>query len=61
MDDDKKMDILKILWLITDIIILMAALYLFVMGDSTEKIIGLIGFVLVVVEAILYKQKRILQ
>ncbi|RAP51911.1 MAG: hypothetical protein BZ137_09495 [Methanosphaera sp. rholeuAM130] len=61
MDDDKKMDILKILWLITDIIILMAALYLFVLGDSSEKIIGLIGFVLVVVEAILYKQKRILQ
>lgn len=61
MDDKQKLKIIRILWLITDIVILMAAIYLLVLGETSDKIIGVIGLLLVVVEAILYKQKRILQ
>ena len=61
MDDKQKMNIVKVLWLVTDIIILLVALYLLIMGDVSDKIIGIIGLVLIIVEAILYKQKRILQ
>jgi hypothetical protein len=60
MDEKQKMNIFKILWLITDIIILLAALYLLTMGSGSDKIIGVIGIILIIVEAILYKQKRIL-
>ncbi|MBO7719010.1 MAG: hypothetical protein J6S29_02545 [Methanosphaera sp.] len=61
MDDKQKLKIIRILWLITDIVILMAAIYLLVLGETSDRIIGVIGLLLVVVEAILYKQKRILQ
>ena len=61
MDDKQKLKIIRILWLITDIVILIAAIYLFVLGETSDKIIGVIGLLLLVVEAILYKQKRILQ
>ncbi|MBQ6443455.1 MAG: hypothetical protein IJJ11_02105 [Methanosphaera sp.] len=61
MDDKQKLKIIRILWLITDIVILIAAIYLLVLGETSDKIIGVIGLLLVVVEAILYKQKRILQ
>ncbi|AWX33568.1 hypothetical protein [Methanosphaera sp. BMS] len=61
MDDKQKLKIIRILWLITDIVILIAAIYLLVLGETSDKIIGVIGLLLLVVEAILYKQKRILQ
>lgn len=61
MDDKQKMKIIRMLWLVTDVIILIAAIYLLVLGDTSDKIIGVIGLVLVVAETILYKQKRILQ
>lgn len=61
MDDKQKLKIIRILWLITDIVILIAAIYLLVLGETSDKIIGVIGLLLLVVEVILYKQKRILQ
>ena len=61
MDDKQKMSIIRILFLLSGIIIFLAALYLLVFGDTSDKIVGVIGAVLVIAEAILYKQGRILQ
>jgi len=59
MDDKQKMSIIRILFLLSGIFL--AALYLLVFGDTSDKIVGVIGAVLVIAEAILYKQGRILQ
>ena len=61
MDDKQKMSIVRILFLLSGIIIFLAALYLLVLGDTSDKIIGVIGVVLVIAEAILYKKGYILQ
>ena len=61
MDDKQKMSIVRILFLLSGIIIFLAALYLLVLGDTSDKIIGVIGVVLVIAEAVLYKKGYILQ
>lgn len=61
MDKMQKIKIMKILWIITSAIILVSATILMIYGDSTDRLVAIIGYILLVVEAILYKKRKILR
>ncbi len=61
MKTKEKKKIMNIVWLVTDVIIIICALLLFLEGGTIDKLLGLVGVVLVIVEVILYKKGYILQ
>lgn len=60
MDDKQKLKIMKILWLVTSIIIFLAATYLLIYGEVSDRSIGIIAYALLILEAILYYKGKIL-
>ena len=56
MKNKEKKKIMKILWIITDIIILICSTILLVEGGTFNIILALIGIILVISEIVLYKK-----
>lgn len=61
LNDKKQKNLLKIVWLMSDVIILIAIIYLFMIGSNSQKLIGVLGIILLIIEGILYKKGFILQ
>ncbi|RAP48754.1 MAG: hypothetical protein BZ135_00080 [Methanosphaera sp. rholeuAM6] len=56
MKNKDKKKIMKILWIITDIIILICSTILLVEGGTFNIILAIIGIILVISEIVLYKK-----
>ena len=56
MKNKEKKKIMKILWIITDIIILICSTIFLVEGGTFNIILALIGIILVISEIVLYKK-----
>ncbi|MBE6488857.1 MAG: hypothetical protein E7Z86_09110 [Methanosphaera stadtmanae] len=60
MNHKQKLRIVKILWLITSVIIIVAATYLLIYGEASDRVVGIIGYILLIIEAVLYHKGMIL-
>lgn len=56
MKNKEKKKIMKIVWIVTDIIILICALLLLLEGGTFNIILSIIGILLIITEYILYKK-----
>lgn len=60
MNHKQKLKIVKILWLVTSIIILVAATLLLIYGEASDRTVGIVGYILLIIEAVLYHKGMIL-
>lgn len=60
MNHKQKLKIVKILWLVTSIIILVAATLLLIYGEASDRAVGIVGYILLIIEAVLYHKGMIL-